>query len=66
MQISLPIKTKAKQQLYQYALMTSPTKYIKGKAELMDNWEDMKKGIGAENSLVYTLKDLEGMILVNE
>jgi len=32
MQISLPIKAKAKQQTYQYALMKSPTKYVKGKA----------------------------------
>ena len=57
MQISVPIKTKTKQQTYSYSIVESSSRTIKGKANVFDTWTEMKKNVKVPpETLVFMTK----------
>ena len=57
MQITLPIKEKSHQKMYSYIVVESPTSIRRGKALIVDNWEEMRNNVEAPVSTVGLLKD---------
>ena len=45
MQVSVPIKSKVKTQNYSYCIIEAPNQNTKGRANLFDTWEGIKKNL---------------------
>ena len=61
LQISLPIKAKVVQKIYQYTVVESLSLIRRGKSSVGEDWKEMKQSIAAENSLVGITKEPIGL-----
>lgn len=61
LQISLPIKAKVIQKIYQYTVVESLALVRRGKTSVCETWKEMKQSIAAENSLVCITKEPVGL-----
>ena len=67
MQLSLPVKSKAKVQTYAYAVAESASRVVRRRANLQETWPEMKKYLKVPpETLVFSTKEPEGLIMVDE
>lgn len=67
MQVTLPLKNKAKIKTYQYVIVENSEKSIKGKADVQERWTDMKATLGLQsNCLIFIAREPEGLVPIDE
>lgn len=57
MQISLPLKNKPTQKMFNYNVIESITSIRKGKCMIANNWKQIKHSVDAIDSIIYIGKD---------